>query len=319
MTGGHVPGTDATRTEAVARLPARIAFLGFGLIGGSIAAALRVAGAPSELVAWTPSGVGPELGMRKGLLDAAAPSAAKAIDGAGLVVLAGPPIAILALVDELGGPLRTRLANEATITDVASTKTQIVERASSLGLPFVGGHPMAGREVSGAAAATEDLFINRRWVVIPAADAQWRDGDRVESLAMAVGALPVRMSPADHDVAVAAISHLPLVVAAALVESVLGAQVEKADQLNPRQLAATGWADTTRLARGDPHMGADILETNASAIAEQLKAFKEVIVEWIELIERQDADDSRITGGKYIELYERLQDARAAIEEDGRG
>jgi prephenate dehydrogenase len=129
----------------------RIAFLGFGLIGGSIALALRDAGCHARLIAWTPAGSGPAEGVRLGFLDEAAPTAAKAIDGAGLVILAGPPLAIVATLRDMAGPMRGALADGATITDVASTKSIIVATAEDLKLPFVGGHPMAGRETSGGA------------------------------------------------------------------------------------------------------------------------------------------------------------------------
>src|SRR5262245_61581071 len=211
---------DPARAAATARLPARIAFLGFGLIGGSIAAALRTAGSVASLSAWTPDGHGPAEGKRRGLIDAAARSADEAVDGAGLVILAGPPLAVTrALADRATG-LWTRLAEDATVTDVASTKGRIVELAEATGLHFVGGHPMAGREVSGVSGATAALFIDRPWVLVPTAAAREVDVDRVAALAGAVGARPIRMTAAEHDAAVASISHLPLVAAAALVEAV---------------------------------------------------------------------------------------------------
>ncbi len=167
-------------------LPRRIAFLGFGLIGGSIAKAVRRGDRSIELTAWTPSGEGPWAGARLGVLDRAAATTEAAIDGAELIVLASPPIAVLRSLAELAGPWRPHLAGETTITDVASTKSAIVDAASALGLPFVGGHPMAGRETTGVAASTPDLFVDRPWVVVPASGAGDRDVARVEALATAV-------------------------------------------------------------------------------------------------------------------------------------
>ena len=238
----------SARTAAVAALPDQIAFLGLGLIGGSIALALREAGSKARLVAWTPAGAGPAEGLRRGLIDKVASSAAAAIDGAGLVILAGPPRSIVAALHELADELHAAVANGATITDVASTKGLIVATAEDLRLPFVGGHPMAGRETTGLAAGTADLFVDRPWVVVPAegAEAACRpgrgacEGDR---------RAPVVMTAIDHDLAVAAISHLPLIAAAALVESVAS---EPARWAAARPLAAGGWRDMTRLARGDP-------------------------------------------------------------------
>ena len=133
-------------------------------------------------------------------------------------MIAAPPLAALDLIDALAGPLIVEMAPDALVTDVASTKGAIVARAETAGLRFVGGHPMAGREVGGFDAARPELFSDRPWVVVPASTARYGDRERIEALATACGGVPVAMSAGEHDAAVAAISHLPLVVAAALVE-----------------------------------------------------------------------------------------------------
>ena len=296
---------DEARTEAAARLPERIAFLGFGLIGGSIALALREAGYTGRIAAWTPSGHGPSEGARRGLLDDVAAGAAEALQGAGLVVVAGPPLAALGTVSALGGALRAGLAAGATVTDVVSTKVAILGAASESGLRFVGGHPMAGRETTGVESATADLFVDRPWVVVPGPHAAATDVDRVENLASATGARPLWMTAADHDAAVAGISHLPLIVAAALVESVAvgsGAAGWPAAQA----LAASGWRDMTRLAKGDPEMGAGIVATNVDAVVERLTALRDVLDDWILRLGLEPADAD--------EIRARLQRARAAID-----
>jgi prephenate dehydrogenase len=297
--------TDDARRAAAAALPDRIAFLGLGLIGGSIALALRAAGAGSTLVAWTPEGRGPVAGVKRGVVDIATGSAEAAIDGAGLIVLAGPPLAVLASLSDLAGPLRGRLPAAATITDVASTKALIIENASSYALPFVGGHPMAGRERSGVEAADPGLFFDRPWVVVPGASARAADVERVEALATATGARPIRLAADEHDAAVAAISHVPLVLAAALAESV----ASRAESWPlARSLAATGWSDMTRLAKGDPEMGAGILSTNALAVRERLRDLRAVLDAWIEQL------DSGQGGGDAGVLWGRLQAAREALD-----
>jgi prephenate dehydrogenase len=296
--------------------PSRIAFLGFGLIAGSVARALRARGAHPSLVAWTPDGHGPRAGLADGTLDAAPTSAAAALAGAELVVLAAPPTGILGLLTDLAGPLRSALAEGATVTDVASTKTRILERADALGLPFVGGHPMAGRETSGFGAATEDLFSGRPWVIVPGAAASALDLDRATWLATVVGADPIRMTAADHDRAVAAISHLPLVVAAALVEAVAGAAggtdagapAPPEDWPIAARLAASGWAGATRLARGDPAMGAGILATNADEVAGRLRDLRRVLDGWIDALDRDAPDEAG--------LRDRLAGARDRLEDD---
>jgi prephenate dehydrogenase len=296
-----------------------VCFLGFGLIGGSVAMALRAAGSTARLSAWSPAGTGPDEGLRRGFLDDAPRDPAALLDGAGLVVLAGPPLSVVEHLRQLGGPLRDRLAPGATITDVASTKALIVATADGVGLPFVGGHPMAGRETAGVGAASADLFEGRPWVVSAGRGAGASDVERVEGLATAVGARPVRMAAADHDVAVAAISHLPLVAAAALVESVAGVA---ASWPAARELAASGWRDMTRLARGDVDMGAGILATNARPLAEWLRAYRDAIDGWLAELVRTSAEPA--TGGPVTGVPDpaavaliraRLEAARTSLDE----
>ena len=228
--------------------------------------------------------------MRRGFLDEAARSAPAAIDGAGLVILAGPPLAVIGSIEALGGPLREALHSDATVTDVASTKAQVVDAADRHGLPFVGGHPMAGREASGASASIADLFVDRPWAIVPGAGARPVDLERVESLATATGARPMRLTAAAHDEAVAAISHLPLVLAAALVETVAASPEGSASWPLARELAAGGWRDMTRIARGDAEMGAGILATNADLVAARLEVLRDVIQTWLDELAPDGAD-----------------------------
>jgi prephenate dehydrogenase len=255
-----------------------VAFLGLGQIGGSIARAASSAGLATRVSAWTPGGSGPRAASVDGIVASA--TAAEAIRDADLIVLAAPPLACLDLIDQLAGPLAGDLAPDAVITDVASTKVLIVDRARSRGLRFVGGHPMAGREVAGYGAADPDLFRSRPWVLIAAEPADVAADARVVELASACGARPVFLTATEHDAAVAAVSHLPLVVSVALVEAMTGLP----DWPVARDLAAGGWAGMTRLAGGDPTMGAGILATNSAAIADRLRALRGVIDEWLVLL-----------------------------------
>ncbi len=298
---------------AATALPDRIVFLGFGLIGGSIALALREAGCKARMVAWTPEGTGPAEGLRRGILDEAPRNAAAALGGAKLVILAGPPRSVIAHMEHLAGPMRRFLTADTTLTDVASTKGLIVATAEDLEIPFVGGHPMAGRESTGVEAATADLFVDRPWVIAPADRTPERDVARVLALATATGARPVPMSAIDHDLAVAAISHLPLIAAAALVESV-AADTERWKQAAP--LTAGGWRDMTRLARGDAQMGADIIATNARPIASQLRAYRAAIDAWLERLDAMTAESQPATpsDSAVADLRDRLEDAKGALE-----
>jgi prephenate dehydrogenase len=273
----------------------RLAILGLGLIGGSVARALR-ARTPGEwtISAWSSSGRGPAAAVEAGAIDVAAASAAEAIGGADVVLLAAPPIDCLRLIDELAGPLRTSLAPDAVVTDVASTKGAIVERAVAGRLPFVGGHPMAGRETSGFGGADPMLFVDRPWVICPADAA---DGAvlRIEALVRDVGGVPLRMDAAAHDEAVAGISHLPLVLAAALAEAVLG----EGGPPHARELAASGWRDMTRLARGDPAMGAGIVATNVDFVAHGIRATRAALDAWLADLERGGEPDAARLEGRF--------------------
>ena len=288
----------------------RTAILGFGLIGGSIARALRAQGDPGRwhVTAWSRNPAPVEQAVADGALDVAAATLEAALAEADLVILAAPPLICLDLVDRLGGPLRTHLSEDATVTDVASGKSRIVARADAVGLPFIGGHPMAGREASGYGAAVPDLFLGRPWVTVLGRHARFVDGDRVAELIETCGAIQFPMEAAAHDRAVAAISHLPLVVSAALVEVVAGGpdEPEHKDWPAAEALAATGWAGMTRLARGEPAMGAGIAATNSAALAARLHDLRAVIDEWLVELEGPGGPDAERLLARFRAARERL-------------
>jgi prephenate dehydrogenase len=288
-----------------------IAFLGFGLIAGSVARAVRTTRALDgwTMAGWSPSGAGPEQARADGVLNVVATSPNTVILGADIVVLGAPATDCLALIDRLAGPWRSALPTDAVVTDVASTKAAIVAHADAAGLPFVGGHPMAGLDSAGYGASVADLFAGRPWVVVPGAHARPQDVQRVEALADACRAVAVRLDATEHDRAVAGISHLPLVVAAALAEAVAG---RSPDWPTAASLAAGGWRDTTRVARGDPAMGAAILATNAPAVAARLRDLRIVLDEWIAILDRTSIPDAP-DGADEIALRDRLTAARALL------
>jgi prephenate dehydrogenase len=286
----------------------RVALLGFGLIGGSIAAAIRGARADWTIAAWSPSGAGPAEATTAGIVDEASRSAGEAVAGADLVVLAAPPLACLELLDELSLP--GVLAPGAVVTDVASTKSRIGEAADSAGVRFVGGHPMAGRETSGFGAATADLFAGRPWVIVPGTHADDAAIALVESLVAACGARPIRMSAPEHDAATAAISHLPLILSAALVEAVAGNgdAGQAPGWAAAAALAAGGWESMTRLARGEARMGAEIAATNPGPIAARLRDVQQVLDNWLADLERDGGPDADAMATHLEAVRRRLED-----------
>jgi prephenate dehydrogenase len=289
----------------------RVSIAGFGLIGGSIARALRARSAAEDwhVTAWSRTQATVEQAVADGIVAEAKGALEDALEGADLVVLAAPPLTCLELIDQIAGPLRGALSEEATVTDVASAKTAIVARANAAGLPFVGGHPMAGREVSGYGASLPELFVGRPWVTVAGRYARLVDGERVNELIRACGALAIPMDAEAHDRAVAAISHMPLVVSVALVEAVAGRASEPncGDWEAVSALAATGWAGMTRLARGEPSMGAGIVATNAAAVASRLRDVRAVLDEWIAALESKDGPDAQALKARFVAARDRLE------------
>jgi prephenate dehydrogenase len=292
-----------------------VAFIGFGLIAGSIARAVRSNPETGSwtMAAWSPSGTGPRQALAERVIDVAATEPRRCLADADVVVLGGPATACLASLDALAAEWRDDLSLQAVVTDVASTKAMLVGRADAGRVRYVGGHPMAGLDASGYLAGSADLFVGRPWVVVPGAIAEAPDIDRVTQLAGACRARAVRMDATTHDRAVAAISHLPLVVAAALVESVVNG-AEAGSDLWPvaSSLAAGGWRDATRVARGDAAMGAAIAVTNPAELSARLRDLRTVIDTWL-------ADLDRPGGPSETMIRDRLAAARAALEAaDGR-
>lgn len=243
------------RTQGV---PGSVAVLGLGLIGGSLALDLRARGA--RVVGWDR----PEVlrrARRRRLIDVAASSVEHAARQAGLVLLAAPPAVNLRLLRRLA-----RLGPGAPVlSDVGSVKGPIVAEAQRLGLRhFVGGHPVAGSERSGLQAARAGLFEGRAWALTPVAETSPRALRAVAALARALGARPVRrLEAGEHDRALAFLSHLPQVVARALLAAAQGDPVAR----RHLALAGPGFRDMTRLARSPRGLWRQILAENSAEVA----------------------------------------------------
>jgi len=276
----------------------KIAIIGLGLIGGSIARALAVRDPGQwEVTGWSRGGSAGQA-LSEGVIQVAAGAPESAVMNADLVVLAAAPAVNVELVGRLGAVVA---GARATLTDVTSVQRPMAAAAAAVpGLRFVGGHPMAGRERRGYEAAAADLFVDRPWLVLPGASAGPEDVARVEALATACGARPRRLDPATHDRLVAAISHLPLIASAALAEAV----TTSPDWPAAAELAAGGWRDATRLARGDADLGAGIASLNRDEILAWLGRLEAAIAAWKEEIRAGDAEALRTR-------FERI---RAALE-----
>jgi prephenate dehydrogenase len=236
----------------------RIGIAGTGLIGGSIALAARVRW-PEVHVSGTASRHAP---LPDGLLDRTVDDIRALADECDLIVL-GVPVPVMPR-------LMAQLAEANVVTDVGSTKRSVMAAAEAAGLPlFVGGHPMAGAERPGASEAREDLFMDRPWLLVEGT-APAETSARVESFARALGASTRWIDAEEHDRAVAYISHLPQVVAAAL----MNAADENVGTAGP-QVSGNAFAEMTRLASSPAEMWRGICAENADFIAEALRAFLE--------------------------------------------
>ncbi|GHO73094.1 prephenate dehydrogenase [Ktedonobacter sp. SOSP1-85] len=261
----------------------RVAIVGLGLIGGSIGLALRRSKAAQEVAGYDLGKGVCQQARRVGAIDAAYESLEDTVRGADLVILATPVGAIRALLQALG-PV---LTPGTVITDVASTKAQVISWAEEF-LPetvaFVGGHPMAGKEVTGVEAADADLFRNRVYCLTPTVRTRSGAINKVVALAEVLGARIRFLEPAEHDGQVATVSHLPFLASVALMETA----GESASWRDASLLAASGFRDATRLAAGSPEMYRDICLTNRDAVSRGLDEYIAALQELRRLIVDHD-------------------------------
>jgi prephenate dehydrogenase len=254
----------------------RLAIVGVGLLGGSIALAARAQGVAREIVGIGRDRARLEAPLRAGAVDQVTTDLAAGVRDADFVVLAATVLAN----EQLLADAWPAAAPAALITDVGSTKRGIVAAAERLSGPpaFIGSHPMAGSEKSGYAEARADLFHGAIAIVTPTEASEPRAVKGVTAFWESLGARVSALDPSAHDHMVAAISHLPHVVAWALMDAVA--------RLEPGALpfAARGFKDTTRIAAADPAMWTDILLDNGDAIARGLVAFCAALNEFAELI-----------------------------------
>jgi prephenate dehydrogenase len=262
-----------------------VAILGVGLIGGSLARALKRANAAREIVGYSRSTATLELARDLNVIDRAAQTAAAAVEGAEVVVVA----VHLAATETVLAEIRTSLSEPAIVTDVGSVKAPVVgaaRRALGSKFPcFVPGHPLAGTEKSGVEASFAELFERRRVILTPVSETLPEAVGAVHTLWRRAGVTDIAlMTPEAHDSALAATSHLPHVLAYALVECV----ARDRDGEHVLRNAAGGFADITRIASSDAAMWRDICLANRGAILEGLKRFGAIASEIAEALECGD-------------------------------
>ena len=262
----------------------RLAIVGVGLLGGSLAKAVRAHALAREIV-----GIGRDASrmapaLRDGAIDRATTDVADGVAGADRIVLAAPVLANEAILPRVWQAARAG----AVVTDVGSTKRGIVTAAERLAalrpeVRFVGSHPMAGSEKAGYGVARVDLFQGATVVVTPTESTDSAVAKSVGELWAALGARVVMLDPDSHDRAVAAISHLPHVAAWALVDAVVKFEPDAL------QIAARGFKDTTRIAASDPDVWREILLANRAAVRASLQAFRQALDDVEALIAADDA------------------------------
>ncbi|HEU4373842.1 MAG TPA: prephenate dehydrogenase/arogenate dehydrogenase family protein [Telluria sp.] len=247
----------------------KVVIFGVGLIGGSFALALKQAGAARSIVGMGRSQQALARALELGIIDSAGDSVADAMRGADLVLIAAP----VAQTEAILASLLPYLEEGAVVTDAGSTKSDVVAAArKALGsriAQFVPGHPIAGRESNGPDAAIADLYCGKKTVLTPLAENNAADIDRVAAAWSACGAIVHRLTPAEHDKVFAAVSHLPHLLAFALVDDI--ARKPHADLLF--QYAASGFRDFTRIAASSPEMWRDISLANRAALLGELDAY----------------------------------------------
>ena len=247
----------------------RLAVIGVGLIGGSVALALRRAGAVGRVVGIGRGRANLERALALGIIDEIADDAATGVAGADAVVVAAP----VAQFAPVLAAVRNALASGAVITDAGSTKQDVVAAArGTLGARFdrfVPAHPIAGAERVGADAAREALFDGRNVVVTPLPETDPAALAAAEALWRTCGARVSRMTPAEHDAVFAAVSHLPHVLAYALVAMI--AERDNAERLFG--YAAGGFRDFTRIASSSPEMWRDICLANRESLIAEIDAY----------------------------------------------
>jgi len=263
----------------------KLAVIGCGLLGGSTAAAWRACGSVQEVIAFDPDRAGLQRALDCGIVDSVADSLQQAVAAADCIVLAPPVGAMDAALQACARYGRL----DAIITDVGSTKEGIVRSArAALGdslARFVPAHPIAGGALPGVEHASAGLFSGRWLITTPLPQTDPQVLRQVEAIWAACGARVERMDPAEHDRLFATVSHLPHLLAYALVHQIAG----DADGSRMLQFAGAGFRDFTRIAASEPTLWRDIALANRTALAQALSTYRDEVTALLTAVEQGNA------------------------------
>lgn len=281
----------------------RMAIVGVGLIGGSLAKAVKEKKLVGEVLGVGRSEERLESARKLGIIDRYSGRMNDILGEADLVVVAGPVGVIVDLIREMIPFLK----KGTIITDVGSVKKKIVKEVEAFipgSLYFVGGHPIAGTENSGFEASFSTLFEGRKCIITPVSTTDSHALERVKELWTQVGSVVACMDSEEHDEVFAAVSHLPHIVAYSMVNSLLKA---KGFEKNIFSFSAGGFKDFTRIAASDPVMWKDIALMNKDKLLSAIKLFQEYLEELKEAIERED-DERLLSEFQKSREFKRLMD-----------
>jgi prephenate dehydrogenase len=261
-----------------------VTIIGLGLIGGSIGLALRQSKDSGwEIIGYSRRQETIANALNLGAIDRGAANLKDAVNQADFVIIATP----ILTVKEIFSEIAVYLPSGCIVTDTASTKVQVMKWADEILPPtveFIGGHPMAGKETYGIQAAEAELFRGRTYCLTSSEKASSISMDRLKGMVMKLGAIPLLVEAQEHDQLVAGISHLPLLLSAALVSLTTG---------NPSwskmsELASSGYHDFTRLASGNPEVNSHICLSNKEAIINWMDRFSQELDKYRQLVAEGD-------------------------------
>ncbi len=284
-----------------------IGFIGLGLIGGSIAKGLKRAWPDVKILAYMRTRSKLEIAVQDGIVDEILDGVGEQLRMCDILFLCTPVEYNASYLREIGSYLK----DGAIVTDVGSTKVDIHQTVRELGMEhcFVGGHPMAGSEKTGYENATDHLLENAYYIITPTPHSRQEDVEKMIAIAQLIGSLPIVLDYEKHDRIVAAISHLPHIIASSLVNLVRDCDDE--EELMKR-LAAGGFKDITRIASSSPEMWEQICMTNTGPIREMLNAYITSLQQILKSLHQQDS-------AAIYELFDQSRTYRNSISDVSKG